>query len=410
MEPRSRPFVLLSSIFIVFVVTAFLVFPFGSKQTDADFPSRTAEESFKAPKRNVWAELTEEEAASVNGFILQELSHLNLTKRPTSARDNFIFFVETLKPNKTDVTSYFYEDGIFPPERWAKAAISQELEIGPCMVYYMVGPLPISKDSSILPLTYTFNSGKHYVPNPIQNFAAVQDYALSVAENISDITQDLLGAVVNRSHPEDPDGLLALTRRSLVGERSLSIWIAFWRPGLGSGARTLLPQGMYVKIDASSPDISDWTVGQFYYNGIMYENVQTFRDAIKSPDFRRTPVNLDGDWTNTEDFRSQPAGRELPPPAIIQPYGPRYKLDKTEQYVSWFGFEFYISTAQATGISLFDIRFKGERVMYELGLQEAMAHYAGDDPMQGGLEFLDSFFGMGKVNFMKLRCRIWVKF
>ena len=37
--------------------------------------------------------------------------------------------------------------------------------------------------------------------------------------------------------------------------------------------------------------------------------------------------------------------------------------------------------------------------MYELGLQEALAHYAGDDPMQGGLEFLDSFFGMGKNMF-----------
>lgn len=29
-------------------------------------------------------------------------------------------------------------------------------------------------------------------------------------------------------------------------------------------------------------------------------------------------------------------------------------------------------------------------------LEEALAHYSGDDPMQGGLEFMDSFFGMGK--------------
>ncbi|KAK7973351.1 hypothetical protein PG988_007485 [Apiospora saccharicola] len=33
--------------------------------------------------------------------------------------------------------------------------------------------------------------------------------------------------------------------------------------------------------------------------------------------------------------------------------------------------------------------------MYELSLQEAMAHYAGDDPMASGQQFLDSFFGMG---------------
>lgn len=401
MEPRSRPFVLLSSLTIVIVVTAFLVFPFGSKHTDAEFASRTTKDIFKAPRRNVWAELTEKEAASVNDFIFEELSHLNLTKRPKEARDNFIFYVETLRPNKTDVIPYLYEDGPCPPERWAKAAISQNTEKGPYMLYYMVGPLPISKESSILPLTYAFNSGKHYVPNPIQDFAAVLDFGMSVAENISDITQELLGAVANRDHPDDPDGLLAIPHSSRVGERNLTVWIGFWRPGLGSGARTLLPQGIYAKVEALSSDLSHWTVGEFYYNGIVYENVQAFRDAIKSPDFKPTPANIDGDWTNTEDFQSKPDGRELPPPVIVQPYGPRYKLDKKEQYVSWFGFEFYITTARVTGISLFDIRFKGERVMYELGLQEAMAHYAGDDPMQAGLVFLDSFYGMGKVGFTK---------
>lgn len=33
------------------------------------------------------------------------------------------------------------------------------------------------------------------------------------------------------------------------------------------------------------------------------------------------------------------------------------------------------------------------------GLQEALAHYCGVDPMQGGLEFMDTFFGMGKNMF-----------
>ena len=50
---------------------------------------------------------------------------------------------------------------------------------------------------------------------------------------------------------------------------------------------------------------------------------------------------------------------------------------------------------QATGVSVYDVRFKGERVLYELGLQEALAHYSGDDPMAGSQVFLDTFFGMG---------------
>lgn len=263
----------------------------------------------------------------------------------------------------------------------------------------MVGPLPISKDSLIIPLEYTFNSGRNYVRNPIQDFSAIQDFALAMAENVSDITQELIGATANRENPNDPHGLLAFPRGSRIETGGFTMWMQFYRPGLGSGARTLLPQGIYAKVDATSSDINDWSVGEFYYNGVVYENVRDFRVALNDPDFERTPPNLDGPWTDTEDFDSEPAGRELPPPVSIQPYGPRYRLDRKEKFVSWFGFEFYITTAQATGISLFDIRFKGERVMYELGLQEAMAHYAGDDPMQGGLEFMDTFFGMGKNAF-----------
>lgn len=44
---------------------------------------------------------------------------------------------------------------------------------------------------------------------------------------------------------------------------------------------------------------------------------------------------------------------------------------------------------------LFDIRFNGERIVYELGMQEAMAHYAGSNPGQSALSFLDSYYGFG---------------
>lgn len=80
---------------------------------------------------------------------------------------------------------------------------------------------------------------------------------------------------------------------------------------------------------------------------------------------------------------------------MIQPEGARWKVDKKEKYVSWMSFEFYVNALQGTAMSLWDIKFRGERVIYELGLQEAMAHYAGDDPMSTGMLWMDSLFGMG---------------
>jgi primary-amine oxidase len=127
---------------------------------------------------------------------------------------------------------------------------------------------------------------------------------------------------------------------------------------------------------------------------VLYDSLDDLRKAMKSPDFIINPLNLNGDWTETEDLSEGDPGRHKPPPVMVQPQGSRFSINK-QSLVSWMGFEFFISTTSDTGVALHDIRFNGESVIYELGLQEALAHYAGDDPSQGGLEFLDTSFNMG---------------
>jgi primary-amine oxidase len=127
---------------------------------------------------------------------------------------------------------------------------------------------------------------------------------------------------------------------------------------------------------------------------VLYDSLDDLRKAMKSPDFIINPLNLNGDWTETEDLSEGDPRRHKPPPVMVQPQGSRVSINK-QSLVSWMGFEFFISTTSDTGVALHDIRFNGESVIYELGLQEALAHYAGDDPSQGGLEFLDTSFNMG---------------
>lgn len=55
-------------------------------------------------------------------------------------------------------------------------------------------------------------------------------------------------------------------------------------------------------------------------------------------------------------------------------------------------------------MALYDIRYKGKRVLYELGIQEALAHYAGNDPVQSGTAYLDSFYGFGPYAFELVKC------
>ena len=87
----------------------------------------------------------------------------------------------------------------------------------------------------------------------------------------------------------------------------------------------LLPQGIYAKIHATGQDTEPWTVGEWFYNGRMFPTLDDFRAGLREDALLRTPPNLDGPWTDTEDFDAQPQGRELPPPISVQPYGPRYR-------------------------------------------------------------------------------------
>jgi len=62
-------------------------------------------------------------------------------------------------------------------------------------------------------------------------------------------------------------------------------------------------------------------------------------------------------------------------------------------------FEFFMRTSSDAGVALHDIKFNGDSVIYEIGLWEAMAYYAGEDPTQVDQEFLDTSFYTGQVMF-----------
>ena len=209
----------------------------------------------------------------------------------------------------------------------------------------------------------------------------------------------------------DPESLSAHARFTEKKDGTSFAWLEFCRQDAESDATWLLPQGLYFKIGELllrpvncmlmpfagrvARDPRQWVVLEWYYNGVVYETADALRAAMQSPGFSKVGRNMNGAWTQTEDFDQGAQGRDMPPPLMIHPTGNRFKLDKKNKFISWMGFEFYISTAADMGISLHAISFDDESILYEVGLQEALTHYAGDNPRNGGLEFLDTLMAMG---------------
>lgn len=222
--------------------------------------------------------------------------------------------------------------------------------------------------------------------------------------------------VNQEANPFNPENLAASVRAVVAQNESLIMWMQFYQGGSQSEATTLLPQGLYAKLgepfqiyffplqtdcvkDVSTRNTSNWKALQLYYDNVLYDSVSELRQAMASPDFRKIGLNLDGEWTTIEDFSKGPPERDLPPPTMVQPSHARFNIDQKERFVSWLGFEFFISTSLDVGATLHDINFNGDRVIYEIGLQEAMVHYAGNDPFQGGQAYLDTTTEMGAEMF-----------
>jgi primary-amine oxidase len=173
----------------------------------------------------------------------------------------------------------------------------------------------------------------------------------------------------------------------------------FANTGANVSSVTILPLGVTVKFDLTGRNWEDWEAVGWYTGGESYASNKEFRAAINSTDFvKPLPfATVEGDWTST-DRQGPPLPLDDQPPLVSVSQGPqRFKIDAEEGYVSWMDFTFYHSVSHDIGLSLYNIQYKGQRVVYELSLQEALTAYAGDDPFASQATFIDTGTGMGST-------------
>ncbi|KAI5797340.1 copper amine oxidase [Peziza echinospora] len=349
------------------------------------------------PKSNIWLGLSNEEAIGLLRFVHDPKTGLNLTAYDNAtAWDNYITVTEAIMPNKTDAVKYLDTDSKEVPSRYARVVVSVGATEEPYLTEYMVGPLPVTEKTTIAPFTYTYNrDGTSKTPNYLKDSSAISKWRQSLGAKMQDITLDLLGTVLNGS-TTDTSALQSIDPLQKEGDRIIQ-WVQF--RGVADKKKhystsTLLPQGLYLKLDITGRVAADWKLKAILYNNIMYKSIEEFREATKKPEFVRLAKTVEGDWARTVKQGAALPLDELPPPLSVQAHK-RWTVDKKDKYVTWMDFSFYIAFNRDVGITLYDVKYKGERIIYEIGLQEAIAHYAGNDPKQSGTAFLDGYYGFG---------------
>ncbi|KAJ0417471.1 copper amine oxidase [Aspergillus carlsbadensis] len=363
----------------------------------------TPPQEIDAPKENVWYGLSDDETADVAKWLFGR-PELNLTTSEIAGEwDNTIALIELQRPNKTETLDYL--DGSGPePTRYAHVRLNNRATVDAHYADILVGPLPITNKSTWEPLEFPYtrkSQGRVRNVEP-DSETMYSEWLFKITASIADITLDLWNGTALGLENDTLDvwGIDPLWQE----DGRIIRWDVFWNMATGeSDSGTLLPLGLYFKSDVTGRDPSQWQVLGWLYNDIFYETTEEFREAYWSPDFVKLGANVDGPWARVgQQGAVLPKDRKQPPLAVA-PDGARYSVDTERKYVSWMDFSFYIGFNRDTGLSLFDIKYKGQRVLYELGLQEALAHYAANDPVQSGVAYLDSYYGFGPYAFELLK-------
>jgi hypothetical protein len=77
-------------------------------------------------------------------------------------------------------------------------------------------------------------------------------------------------------------------------------------------------------------------------------------------------------YSNFEARPTKRGERQPVGPVAFEPYGRRFSISENNR-VSWLGWQLYVGYLPHYGPRYMDVRFRGERVAYEISMQEALA-------------------------------------
>jgi primary-amine oxidase len=171
--------------------------------------------------------------------------------------------------------------------------------------------------------------------------------------------------------------------------------IMFRVPGPAS---YLTPLDFFLLINCTGTDPSLYSMRGFVTGEKYYTSIEALRKAFNAGELAiEYDQSLDADWALV-DYKTELGKRELEEklaPTTLELGGKRYKVDKENQYVEYMGWSFYVAFTRTLGVMLYDIRFKGESIIYELSMQEAAAQYGGNQPKAANTLYHDTYYDLG---------------
>lgn len=366
----------------------------------------------RAAKGQIFSMLTESEISSVVNWMISS-SGLNIVAFDNAElNENYVMKVYAAKPAKEVALAYLAGTGP-KPSRKAKVHLNMGGLSPPVLREYLVGPLPISASTVLTPVSY---GGVTDIPFDskmldVKDNDLLETLILDTFKEIEDEVIDSYGTTY-----EDPctrDECLLWINTAPRGPLRHEIrWFTFENEAEYSSA-----VGLAMVFDVSGVDSSSYSLLLITYNGHSFTSTADFKAAYNNPSWVSNKIpnrplltylkssKYGIEWSTLKkspnpngvhDERGAQTrlNSNLPAPQVSEPGGHRYY--QKGNHVEYLGWSFFLSHDVQTGLALFDVRYRNERIAYEISLSEAAAVYSGlNDIAQSNTIYLDTAWGLG---------------
>ncbi|NXV92144.1 AOC1 oxidase, partial [Calonectris borealis] len=347
-------------------------------------------------KASIFADLSPAELRAVRTFLMSR-PELGLSpSRGGPLAKNSLFLVELLPPKKRLALRYLDQGGP-RPRRQARAVVFFGGQAEPNVTEFAVGPLP--RPSFYRPLRFKGGRTVPFAARPMTQleYELLHRTLAEAMEPLYRLLRDSTGFWYHNCSQRcltfsdiAPRGLAPGERRS---------WLVLQRFVEGF---FLHPVGLAVLVDHRDPDPRRWAVQQLWYNGQYFSSPQELAERyergtlavarLAEPPFRQ----LFSSYEPRGHFATG-TPTEVHGAKVCEPQGRRYWLRGNQ--LEYGGWSLAFRLRSSAGLQLFDLRFNGERLAYEVSVQEAIAFYGGHTPAAMQTKYMDAGWGMGSSSY-----------
>ncbi|XP_055263916.1 primary amine oxidase, lung isozyme-like [Moschus berezovskii] len=335
----------------------------------------------------LFADLSREELTAVMSFLTQKLGPGLVDARQAQPSDNCIFSVELQLPPKAAALAHL-DRGSPPPAREALAIVFFGGQPQPNVTELVVGPLP--QPSYMRDVTVERHGG----PLPYYRRPFLLRESLDIDQMIFDRELPQAAGVLHHccSYKQGGRNLVILTTAPHgVQSGDRATWFGLYYNISGAGIY-LHPVGLELLIDHKALDPAQWTIQKVFFQGHYYESLAQLEEQFEAGQVNVVVIpdnGTGGSWSLKSQVPPGPA-----PPLQFHPQGPRFSVQGSRVASSLWTFSFGLGAF--SGPRIFDVRFQGERLAYEISLQEVLVVYGGNTPVGMVNHYMDRGFGMGK--------------